>query len=426
MGSSSRHRFGLWIYWIQLFACGFLSQGAQAEEAIRPRLPKQTLISQDRQFDFAYLTRLLDSEKPTHAEDLLKRLDPDLRGSYVLMYGSRSMQGSSLDRPRVLVFDPFRASLVLSFAGPGHKRSDTVEVMSFDTVQKIFSFNRIEFATGQAQITRPSKCLSCHRERPIWDSYDQWPGAYGSRNDDIFLGRDQVSPEAQAFTAFESGRDRAPLYRSLLPLNASRPNTTLGILLAQENYARAARALHQRSDFHDFRAALLGAVLGCDIETFRSVTSQFQTRSYADQAMESLFLTTRSHYEKENANRTYWKEASVDVSDQELRESLQLQLPQFLAPCDSHCYRSTRTNLEYLDSIWPKKLSAEFDTSFRRRFTDFKDGLGDLVEAAPALVAEFLTPIEQKRIFPSGLDPVAIRIEGTPRRICDEIDALKP
>lgn len=121
---------------------------------------------------------------------LFKKAAPEYFENFVLVYRSQSLQESSFQAPRVLLFDP-SGEMVVTFNGdPKHRGFQKLELMQFrgDTLK--FEFREIDFTpTGpKASEANPKTCLQCHQSatragvdpRPNWEPYNVWPGAYGS------------------------------------------------------------------------------------------------------------------------------------------------------------------------------------------------------------------------------------------------------
>ncbi len=120
----------------------------------------------------------------------LKKRDPSMFSEYILMYGSRSLQGSSFQSPRALLVTK-HAELIVSFNGESSQKGfHQLEVMFFDKKKNNFNFQEISFLDGKASFSEinPKKCLACHQSphragvdpRPNWEPYNVWPGAYNS------------------------------------------------------------------------------------------------------------------------------------------------------------------------------------------------------------------------------------------------------
>ena len=236
---------------------------------------------------FAALERLIADHNVRSIEDLLPLLPADLRSRYALMFRSRSLHGSSLSHPRVILFDP-EARLVLSFNGdPGQAGFRDLETMEFDDANKSFEFREIAFpvdadrnAGVRISEPNPEACLKCHGEpaRPIWDTHPTWPGAYGERYDAGLTGS-----ERSGLKDFLREQPTHPRYRYLLavdrfanpetfrPSARTRyegderlpPNAELGAALGRLNFEAIVHLLETRPEF-DSTQYLLLAALGND------------------------------------------------------------------------------------------------------------------------------------------------------------------
>ncbi len=221
-------------------------------------------------FDVDELRDMIRDRALTTVAEVIAHLPVEYRENYTLAYDSRSLQGSSRDNPRAILFGR-TARLVLSFNGdPAQQHYDTIEAMQFREPRNTFELYAIDFADSQVRFSGPNPpvCAGCHGSppRPIWSSYEysdretgHWPGFYGSTHDAPAL-----EPGEKA--AFERFRQRAAThhrYRHLVLVkpnahwfpygtgptqHALRPNNRLGNLLARW-HARQIVALINRGGF---------------------------------------------------------------------------------------------------------------------------------------------------------------------------------
>lgn len=199
--------------------------------------------------------------------------------SPTFVYRSQSLQRASYESPRALLSDA-AGKLVLAFHGGP---SETIEAMEFDDSQARFRFYEITFSSGKplASAPNPAKCLHCHRgpdPRPNWESYDHWPGVYGS-NDDR-LAENEVAP----FLTFLKGADERPRYGALKldPLKKvlgytsffgrlpEEPNISFTHRLSQNNYRRVARLITESHDYAKYKYLIAAFLSGNDGPRFRS------------------------------------------------------------------------------------------------------------------------------------------------------------
>jgi hypothetical protein len=123
--------------------------------------------------------------------ELTKKYYPDYFDNYLLMYHSRSLQGSSFEAPRAILFD-HSGQFIFSFNGEKNQRGyEQIEIMQYRKDEQKFELREVTFSnSGKAQFSEanPQKCLVCHQNaqrkdidpRPNWEPYNIWPGAYGS------------------------------------------------------------------------------------------------------------------------------------------------------------------------------------------------------------------------------------------------------
>ncbi len=153
-------------------------------------------IAGQSNFSFDKMKSLIETEGLSNIESTLeatKKYYPEFFDNYILMYHSRSLQGSSFDAPRALLFDR-SGHFVFSFNGKASQRGyDKIEVMQFREQENRFEFREITFTEGgrpQFSEPNPAKCMVCHQDsnrkntdpRPNWEPYNIWPGAFGSNS----------------------------------------------------------------------------------------------------------------------------------------------------------------------------------------------------------------------------------------------------
>lgn len=170
-----------------------------------------TSIYRNDGIDIEAVQELIDQKKPANVEDFLseiKRIYPEYFKQYILMYRSRSLQGSSFQEPRALVFG-YSAKLVMSFNGSNRQRGgDRVEFLQFLPDTNSFELRELSFenATPKLSKANPPRCIKCHQSpqrqevdpRPNWEPYNVWLGAYGGIRESF----DEVPSET--ITRFET------------------------------------------------------------------------------------------------------------------------------------------------------------------------------------------------------------------------------
>lgn len=171
--------------------------------------------------DFEEFRNIIETKKISKVEDLLSVLAtnyPKYLSFHTFVYDSQSLQSSSYQAPRAIVFGP-QAKFIFTFNSqiPGHKTSgvDAIEMLDFNSQTSSFELREVRFRDSSSEPNEfggkpyliskanPEKCLSCHSVfnknkwtqsasglrynpfvRPIWDSYPLWRGVYGGADDD--------------------------------------------------------------------------------------------------------------------------------------------------------------------------------------------------------------------------------------------------
>jgi cytochrome c5 len=273
-------------------------------------------------FSYDALQRLLDVHPELRApEDLIPLLPEDCRSNFNLMYQSRSLQGGDWDNPRVIL-DCGAGRLVLGYTGlASQANGDRVELLRFDEGQKAFFTGEITFTAAGARIEdSPQACIKCHGNpaRPVWDSYDLWPGAYGSAGDLILVGSEEEK-HFRSFLSLHQGKDDR--YRSLIGLYENRndsnadyyisvstlqghlpSNTRLGVDLSNLNIEHVKHQVDHAQNLAQLRYAALGALVGCGaIDEFFPAAQWAELharfpKSLRHQLVESMNQTARSYF----------------------------------------------------------------------------------------------------------------------------------
>lgn len=230
-------------------------------------------------------------------DELLKywsEQDPIFFQNYTLVYHSLSLQDSSFENPRALVFGDTQ-ELVLTFNGdPKQRRYDSIELLRWTGNE--FEFRDIKFENGSAKLSQanPKQCLTCHTKNalPIWDSYDRWPRVYGSIDDAIidFIKdkyahtrfpkevRETIEMELNGITQFNDNRPNHIRYQYLHPPQGTnvtpyftdikgdqkfRPNLRLTRFFAQRLAEKLEKNIKERPCFKDIKALYYGSLLKC-------------------------------------------------------------------------------------------------------------------------------------------------------------------
>ncbi|MCC6276586.1 MAG: hypothetical protein IT289_01580 [Oligoflexia bacterium] len=223
---------------------------------------------------FADLQKFIQKGEYKTIESFLEALPAESKKHFTFVYQSRSLHGSSALNPRALVYLN-RGKLVFSFNGsPEQKNFDKLEVMEFDQKESRFRFHEIVFPEGRLGAKHEfnlndSKCLHCHRQdpRPIWDSYDLWPGVYGSTDGKMQKGTWELKKYQEFLNKnAKTGRygnlhwdfSKSPVYpfvvsRKLNYKFNSSPNEELGLFISLNNADRIIRLIRQSPNYEKYK-----------------------------------------------------------------------------------------------------------------------------------------------------------------------------
>lgn len=157
---------------------------------------------------------------------------PALKRNFVLKHGlsrrgerghlveTRVSQSADPDAPRVIAWDEERG-FVVSYNGgaPKQTHGQRLDLHQFDQQTSRFDLSSVDFpiAPGNPKL-ESSGCDTCHgpRARPIFSMYPDWPGFYGSDNDE--LTRKEIPAQAAELTDYTKLRARIPSLPRYAPL----------------------------------------------------------------------------------------------------------------------------------------------------------------------------------------------------------------
>jgi hypothetical protein len=228
-------------------------------------------------------------------DSILPYLPKSMRQRFTLVYESRAFFGGSAswDYPRAVLYGD-SGRVVFTFVGnpdkPGYGK---IEGLEFDPASRSFSLQFGEFlpeGAGPPVLAfkrNDSRCLGCHTGQgkglhavhPVFDSYELWPGMYGSHDDVIYPDR----TEGMQFKAFMEGNFLKGLYRHLGRDDASwaspysppgvrensiahTPNGTLTLQLSALNAARIAEIIRASDRYEREEPRILYWLAGCPLK----------------------------------------------------------------------------------------------------------------------------------------------------------------
>ena len=161
--------------------------------------------------DGQLLERVLAKASSRTYEQFLKELRTEesrLFRNHVLLFHSQSLQASSPEHPRVILFNE---GTFLALREDPNRDEREVEVLAWVPAESRFRTAEIRFADrtrANGRVERdPPSCIACHGEarKPIWLPYDFWPGAYGAN-----ISRTLSRAESIAYREFLRQSEQAP------------------------------------------------------------------------------------------------------------------------------------------------------------------------------------------------------------------------
>lgn len=297
------------------------------------------------EFSINDVVTILSTKQPTTVDQFLAELPSDFRKNHTAMYDSKSRQPSTPSAPRMILFNK---NFVLTFTGIQPKlkgedllASNSIEMMQFDAQRHRYDFFEVIFdektPRSAKDVTKNAKvCTTCHSEpmRPNWEPYFVWPGAYGSEDDGLSVG----SEELQNWQSFLTRAQSLPRYRHLadslaenrksldsllnakvtiesrlgnkplVPNGASRPNNTLLRLLSETNIPRIARQLFQDRAYQKNKYLVAAILGGCLLEYGDELPQQVDPAFVARDkrlanikpANDPLFASTKAYLSRAN------------------------------------------------------------------------------------------------------------------------------
>jgi hypothetical protein len=291
-------------------------------------------------------------------DDLPQFLPADLKRSFVLKHGrdrkgerghlveTRISQSADPLAPRAILWDEQRALLVSYNGGsPEQKNGHRLDVHWWSEADRTFSLEAVDFPlaadAGSELLHRSTECATCHgpRSRPIFSMYPDWPGFYGSDNDELTNAR--VAVQAAELADYRRFRKEVatkhPRYRPLFegegaaqqdeafPYRpdvredihapsrafAHRPGLRLGILLNRLQ----ARSLIEHVTHHPRYAKLGAFFLSHLLECRTPLPPNADVEAALGAPIKSASGSALLHY------RQLWKLFDLEVRDVDIRYS---------------------------------------------------------------------------------------------------------
>lgn len=181
-------------------------------------------------FTFNNALRTIELYNIENITDFISHLPDSFRKNYALLYRSQSSQVATPALPRAILFGE-DATLIFAFNGTGN----TVESIEQNQAGH-FVFREIEFNPNQTTNrvvvrsgpTLTSRCATCHGDipHPIWDRYNNWPGAFGE-NDGTIGDDPNIPPYDPYYSLKHFSWDEVIRYGQFLDQFSNTPSTSI-------------------------------------------------------------------------------------------------------------------------------------------------------------------------------------------------------
>lgn len=264
-----------------------------------------TSNAQNRIFGYESIMEILKTESPSNVEEFMLRLPENFKSNHVLFHHTQSQDKASVSQPRMIFYNQ-DASLLMAISGDSsHPRGQFVEMIRFDSQTQKFIPTEVEFGIQGAsrfQVREnPAACFKCHGEksfRPIWRSYDQWPGAFGGVHAGFIPARTWERVTYLRFqAALASGK--SPRHQRLvnIPIHVdqySKRNSELTGLVAVQNIKRVAQLMIQDLKSNpEYIPAVLAALKRYDSESiFKLMPQGWGSRDQFQQRYNKIYNET--------------------------------------------------------------------------------------------------------------------------------------
>jgi hypothetical protein len=228
---------------------------------------------------FQQLKDLIEHQEISSVDELLPHLSRSFRSNFMLVYRSRSRMQASPENPRVILSDA-NSRFVISFTGSEELvGGQKIEVMEQNPQTKLFEFAQINFDKNKGIHfeKNPTSCLECHQTaiskskiydinvHPLWDSYPDWPGIYGTSSRGTIFGSSSLKPESsitQQFEKFRNNSFKRSRYRYLIGLKSisehdlAKTNSRFGNEIAKLNFEKLGKVVTDNEKFSVYKDAL--------------------------------------------------------------------------------------------------------------------------------------------------------------------------
>lgn len=300
-----------------------------------------------------------DSNDVRTVEDFLCALPEAFRANYVLASNSRSLQQSSHENPRAILFNRSNPTkLIVSFNGdPKHRGYSNVEIIR-EKDRKAGTIELIDIAFDGSRhptITKdPVSCVACHGtrisqadRRLLFDANPFWEGFYGLSVVPFDTLKSKVATEKLQFASFQAQAKHHSRYRFLIDLekktvgdfvplisfpkdapetadarenriqrenSLDQNNKAFTVALASYNHRRIATLIKSSEFYEHYKYAILGSI-GCTAYEVTEFVPEALNHWHTNRnwLVDDLKNLTQLNLTREDGLRIYQRELSESV-----------------------------------------------------------------------------------------------------------------
>ncbi|MBI3542302.1 MAG: hypothetical protein HY075_03370 [Deltaproteobacteria bacterium] len=296
-------------------------------------------------FTYKDLCKVLDKNpktgKPVESiEELVPNLPAEFRKNFTFMSKSESPHQAngavSPQNPRTIMFSDDARMVIAFTTDPKKPGFNTLEITEYQD-DGSFKVRKVELPGagsggkpdyGKPPHQEPKSCAACHGKdaRPIWESFNLWPGAYGAQADQI--GGDEVEtknyeeflktkkntgvfkyldwPSGTKYPPYSDGPDNHTL--------AFGPNARLGMALTALNRKRLMRLMKKSPKYEGLKKYLASVLLRCETPPIDEKSVDAQLKKEQNEKLKKAGLSTTGTQGDLDASRFGLLELTKDDS----------------------------------------------------------------------------------------------------------------
>ncbi|MDA8792364.1 hypothetical protein N9N67_03915 [Bacteriovoracaceae bacterium] len=241
----------------------------------------------DKPITYRHVQNFIKTFEIKSIQDFLKKLPSSYKKHHTLMHNSQSIQDASFLDPRVIMFGK-NAQAIFTFNGKKEQNGyNAIETALFNSYTKKYEYREISFdpkgeLIASVSQSTPSKCIRCHgiEQTPIWNHYNQWPGAYGSDDDTFtpeeyknlnkFLKQAKKHPRYSQINELQEGysfKNKVTFVRGTTASRSSyQHNRAFTAKLYNHHYQRIIKDIKSIKEYDYLKPAILALLSKCYLD----------------------------------------------------------------------------------------------------------------------------------------------------------------